>query len=87
MIQNPTMKVKLEAHTDSRGKDAFNLSLSQDRAASAAKYLHNLGIDLDRIITIGYGESKLRNHCIDGVSCSDEEHQFNRRTEVIIGEN
>ena len=86
MIQNPTMKVKLEAHTDSRGKDAFNLSLSQDRAASAAKYLHNLGIDLDRIITIGYGESKLRNHCIDGVSCSDEEHQFNRRTEVIIVE-
>lgn len=84
LTQYPNMKIELSSHTDARGKDAYNLSLSEKRAKSAVAYLLGRGIQKERIKAIGYGETKLTNHCVNGVTCSDEEHRKNRRTEVKI---
>ncbi len=84
---NPDLIVELGSHTDSRGKDAYNLQLSQKRARAAVDYiLEKGGIASDRIVAKGYGETQLVNHCANGVPCTEEEHQQNRRTELkIIG--
>ncbi len=84
MNDNPTIWVELGSHTDSRGNDAFNLSLSQKRAAAAVKYIISRGINKNRIEAKGYGETKLLNKCANAVDCSDAEHQLNRRTEFKI---
>lgn len=80
----PTMTIELSSHTDSQGGAPYNLKLSNRRANSAGEYLISQGIDAKRIVSKGYGESKLKNHCADGVKCSDAEHQENRRTEFTI---
>lgn len=80
----PTMAIELSSHTDSRGKSTYNQQLSQKRAEAARAYLIQKGIDSSRIDAKGYGESKLKNKCKDGVNCTEEEHQENRRTEVKI---
>lgn len=54
----PTSKFSIEGHTDSDGKDAMNLKLSQDRAAAVKNYLIDNGIAADRLTSEGYGESK-----------------------------
>ena len=84
MVKYPDMEVELSAHTDARGTPAYNLNLSQRRAESAVQYLIRKGIDSQRIRAIGYGESQLKNHCVSGVFCTDNEHKINRRTEVKI---
>ncbi|WP_421944403.1 OmpA family protein [Pedobacter sp.] len=81
---NPTIWIELGSHTDSRGNDAYNLTLSQKRAESAVQYIISKGINKNRIAAKGYGEKQLLNKCANGVSCSDEEHQLNRRTEFKI---
>lgn len=81
---NPTLKIELSSHTDSRGSDAYNMALSQRRAQSAVDYLVKQGIARDRMTAKGYGESKLVNRCSNGVDCSAQEHQANRRTEVTV---
>lgn len=80
----PTIKVELGSHCDSRGNDQYNQKLSQKRADSAVAYIIKHGISKIRITAKGYGESKLINRCKNGVQCSDEEHQANRRTEVRV---
>lgn len=84
MKQYPSMEIELIAHTDSRGTTQYNLDLSLKRAESAKNYLVQKGISEDRIRAFGNGESQIRNHCLDGVECSEEEHQFNRRTDVKV---
>ena len=84
MIKNLDMKVELAAHTDCRGENKYNQDLSIKRATSAKNYLVEKGINQNRIRAIGFGESQIRNHCIDGVRCTEDEHQYNRRTEVTI---
>ncbi|WP_207423143.1 OmpA family protein [Desertivirga brevis] len=84
MRENPKLKIELSSHTDSRGKDAYNLSLSQRRAQSAVNYLISRGIAKERMVAKGYGETRLINKCGNNASCSDEEHQRNRRTEFTI---
>ncbi len=84
MKDNPGIKVELGAHTDARGNDDTNLSLSQRRAQNAVLYLIEKGIDEERIISHGYGETQLRNECADGVKCTEKMHAFNRRTEIKI---
>src|SRR5690625_6420977 len=78
----PDMVIELSSHTDSRGNDAYNLDLSQRRANAAKEYLVDRGIDSDRIVAVGYGEKRILNHCTNGVNCTEEEHQINRRTEL-----
>ncbi|MEC3879930.1 OmpA family protein, partial [Parapedobacter sp. 10938] len=81
---NPTLKIELSSHTDSRGSNAYNEALSQRRAQSAVDYLVSRGIARDRMVAKGYGESRLVNRCADGIPCSRAEHQANRRTEVTV---
>ena len=85
MREHPTMTIKIEAHTDSRGRVSYNEKLSDRRAKSTRDYLYTRGIEPDRIESaIGYGESQLINGCSDGVKCTDEQHQENRRSKFII---
>lgn len=86
MVKYPDMVIELAAHTDARGKDAYNLDLSQRRANSVVKWLNEKrGIDSKRLKPIGYGETRLKNRCGNDVKdCSEEEHQQNRRTEFTI---
>lgn len=84
MKENPKLQIELISHTDSRGENDYNLELSKKRALSAKLYLTNKGINESRITTKGLGETLLRNHCKDGVQCSEAEHVYNRRTEVKI---
>ena len=81
---NDNIRVELSSHTDSRASRSYNQTLSQKRAQSCVDYLIDHGIDASRIVAKGYGESKLLNECSDGVECSEEEHQRNRRTEIKI---
>lgn len=81
---NLNIQIEIGSHTDSRGNDDFNLALSKKRANAGAEYLINHGINAGRVKGLGYGESKLKNHCGNGVTCSDEEHAKNRRTEFRI---
>ncbi len=84
MKDNPTIIVELGSHTDSRGTTVYNQKLSQRRAESAVKYIISKGINENRIQAKGYGESRLLNKCKDGVPCTEEEHQLNRRTEFTV---
>ena len=80
----PSMNISLESHTDSRGSNEYNKNLSANRAKSARSYLINKGISPSRVSTQGFGENRLKNRCADGVVCTEEEHQQNRRTEVRV---
>ncbi len=84
--ENPDIKIELSSHTDSRGSDDYNKSLSQRRAESAVAYIINQGIASIRITAKGYGEEALVNKCSNGTPCSKEEHQRNRRTEFKVTE-
>lgn len=78
---NPNINLEVISHTDSRGDDASNLALSQKRSNAVTEYLSSKGIDKSRLKGIGKGENSIKNRCINGVDCSDKEHEFNRRTE------
>lgn len=86
VLQNfPKVRIRIESHTDSRGKDLYNLKLSDNRAKSTQKYILSKGISSDKIESaIGFGEMRLKNNCKNGVKCSDEEHFVNRRSDFII---
>jgi outer membrane protein OmpA-like peptidoglycan-associated protein len=84
MRDNPGLSVELGSHTDCRGNDDYNEKLSQKRAQAAVDYIVGEGIDSMRISAKGYGEKALVNRCVNGVECSEEEHQQNRRTELRI---
>jgi outer membrane protein OmpA-like peptidoglycan-associated protein len=80
----PEISLDIRAHTDSKGPAAYNEALSERRAQSTRQYLVENGIDPERLTAKGYGESELTNKCSDGVKCSEEEHERNRRSEFII---
>lgn len=86
MQENPGMKIELGSHTDARGSDESNFTLSDKRAKASAAYIVSKGIAADRITGRGYGESRLVNRCENGVKCSEAEHQLNRRTEFLVTE-
>ncbi|MFV5696550.1 OmpA family protein [Flavobacterium sp. LB3P122] len=79
--QNSTMKLDIRSHTDSRANFRYNKTLSDNRAKATISWLIKNGIDSSRLIGKGYGETHLLNKCID---CTEDEHQFNRRSEFII---
>jgi outer membrane protein OmpA-like peptidoglycan-associated protein len=80
----PTMKIEMRSHTDARATDAYNMRLSENRARAAKDYLVSRGIDAERITAQGYGENEIVNGCVDGVQCTESEHQKNRRTEFKV---
>lgn len=85
MQENPTIKLEIRSHTDSRASADYNLELSNKRALAAMNWLVEKGIDVSRITSKGLGEKEPINHCVDGVKCSEEAHQMNRRIEFIVG--
>jgi outer membrane protein OmpA-like peptidoglycan-associated protein len=82
--ENPSIKIEIGSHTDSRQSKQYNQQLSQRRAQSTLNYLVNRGIAKNRLTAKGYGESQLVNVCADGVRCSEVQHQENRRSTFII---
>lgn len=83
--KHPEMIIKIESHTDSRGGDRYNMRLSDRRAKSTRDYIISRGIEAQRIESaLGFGESQLLNKCSNGIKCSEEEHQLNRRSYFYI---
>jgi outer membrane protein OmpA-like peptidoglycan-associated protein len=79
MTDIPTMKIELSGHTDSDGSDTYNQKLSENRAKAVVDYLVKRGIKAERMVAVGYGESKP----ID-TNETPEGKQNNRRTELKI---
>jgi outer membrane protein OmpA-like peptidoglycan-associated protein len=88
MNENPNMVVELGSHTDCRSSAASNMALSDRRAKASAEYIKKRITNPERIYGKGYGETQLTNGCeCEGAvksTCSEEEHQENRRTEFKI---
>lgn len=84
ILNSKPVNIEVMAHTDSRGEDSYNMSLSQQRANSVVNYLVSKGISRSRLSAKGYGETRLKNRCANGVDCSDSEHRINRRTEFRV---
>ncbi|WP_425656377.1 OmpA family protein [Tenacibaculum ascidiaceicola] len=82
----PTLKIHIESHTDSRGNDLYNSKLSENRAQATLDWFLKKGIDITRLTAKGYGESELINKCNNQTTCSEDEHQLNRRSMFIIKE-
>jgi peptidoglycan-associated lipoprotein len=83
LLQNPGIRIQLGSHTDCRGEDRYNQTLSQKRAQSAVNYLIGKGIDESRLSALGYGETNPAMNCACS-QCSENEHQANRRTTFKI---
>ena len=81
---NPDIIVEIGSHTDSRGSSKFNKSLSNRRALAIVRWLVKRGIQSERLVPKGYGEDLPVNNCIDGVDCSENDYQMNRRTEFKV---
>jgi len=81
---NPEFVVEIGSHTDSRGSNYYNKALAQRRADSVVRWLVANGISRDRLVAVGYGESRNVNDCKNNIPCSEKEHQMNRRTEFRI---
>jgi outer membrane protein OmpA-like peptidoglycan-associated protein len=84
MKKYPDMKIEIGSHTDSRGNDKFNEDLSQKRANSTREFIIQSGIDAKRVAAKGYGEYVPIIKCKTDESCSEEEHELNRRSEFVI---
>lgn len=85
LSNNPSVKVEIQGHTDSKGKKSFNKKLSQNRAESVRNYLVKKGINPNRVKAVGYGENQpiAKNTNSDG-SDNKEGRALNRRIELKI---
>ncbi|MEO9892886.1 OmpA family protein [Aurantibacter sp.] len=84
LSQNPGVKLEIASHTDVRGTASSNKDLSERRAKAVADYLITKGINSSLLVANGYGETKVKNRCKEGVSCTEREHSANRRTEFRL---
>lgn len=82
----PNAKILITSHTDARGSKMYNRRLSNRRAESVVRYLIQYGISKKRLKAKGMGEDVMINDCYDGVDCTEEQHQENRRTEFQVYE-
>jgi OmpA-OmpF porin, OOP family len=58
LLAYPDVRVEIGGHTDSLGRDSYNLALSERRARSARQYLIGRGVDAGRMTAVGYGEAR-----------------------------
>lgn len=82
--QYPNLKLDIRSHTDSRSSSESNQILSDKRAQSTRDWLISKGVDPSKLTAKGYGETQLVNKCADGVKCTEQQHQLNRRSEFIV---
>lgn len=80
---NPDIRIRMGAHTDCRGGDAYNRDLSQRRAESAVQFLVDQGVAATRLEATGYGEDVPLTDCACS-RCTEDEHQLNRRTTFMV---
>jgi outer membrane protein OmpA-like peptidoglycan-associated protein/Tol biopolymer transport system component len=80
-----TIKAELQGHTDAKGPSEYNQRLSEKRASSVLNYLLNKGINVERLKTLGFGETRFIaiNTNPDG-SDNPEGRKYNRRVEFIL---
>jgi peptidoglycan-associated lipoprotein len=79
MIEHPSVKLVIEGHCDERGTNEYNLALGDRRASAAKQYLVSLGVSMDRLSTVSYGEE--RPICTEhNESC----WQRNRRAHFVV---
>jgi OOP family OmpA-OmpF porin len=76
--------IEIASHTDSRGSKESNEDLSERRAQAVSNYLISKGVHPSKLVSKGYGETRLKNRCADGETCTEAEHQQNRRTEFRV---
>ena len=81
MKKYPDLKIHIVSHTDKRGTEAYNMSLSEKRAKATLEYIVSKGIDASRLTSEGKGESEPAVNC---TRCSEKQHQLNRRSEFLI---
>lgn len=85
LTQFPALRIRIEAHTDSRGKTEANAALSQQRAEAIRAYLISKGASPESIPeAVGLGESQIINHCTDGVYCLEVLHKQNERYPLVV---
>lgn len=77
--EDSTAKLRVNAHTDSRGSNNYNDWLSARRGQRVIDWLVQQGVDVNRIEEHHFGKTKLSNHCTEGTVCSAEQHRENRR--------
>lgn len=82
MKKYPTMVIFVKSHTDSKGKDDYNLNLSEQRAQATVQYVISKGIEAERISGKGFGATEPKINC--GKKCTDEQNAQNRRSEFLI---
>jgi outer membrane protein OmpA-like peptidoglycan-associated protein len=80
----PDFELHINSHTDSRASNSYNERLSKNRSINAKRHLVSQGIDADRIHIEWKGEEELLEPCPDGVYCSEDQHQKNRRSELYL---
>jgi len=79
LLENQSVRIEISGHTDNSGSETYNQQLSRKRAGSVAEYLNNQGIDLSRVLQVGYGAQKPLKP-----NNSDENRKLNRRIEFRI---
>ena len=85
LTEFPALRIRIEAHTDSRGSTETNAALSQQRAEAIRNYLISKGVAPESITeTVGLGESQIINHCTDGVYCLEVLHKQNERYPLVV---
>ena len=82
LSQNKDLVIFVKSHTDIRGKDDYNMDLSERRANATVAYIISKGINENQISGKGFGESELKVNC--NPKCTEEEHALNRRSEFLI---
>ena len=80
LVAYPQTMIDIYGHTDSTGSDAYNQTLSENRARSVANYLAGRGVQQVRMATRGFGESQLAVN----PERSEADRQANRRVEIRI---
>ena len=81
----PSIQLRIETHTDSRGGSSTNFRLTQARSDAIKKYLLANGVSGTNILySIGYGEDKILNNCGNGVFCLEMLHKQNQRSLIVV---
>ncbi len=81
---NSSLKIELSVHADSRGTDGYNMLLAKRRLTRIQNYLHSQNISPNQVTGTAYGETKIINNCINGVTCDESNHKINRRVNYKI---
>lgn len=83
--EHPELLVAIDGHTDSKGSDAYNENLSRSRAEAVQDYFVDKGVNADRLVFRGYGESRpIAPNSLDDGSDNPEGRFENRRVELNV---